>query len=186
LAIPRARKEELLDTYRQQLDQSNGFMMAEYTALSVSQMQELRRQAREQEGEVFVVKNTLFELALKEAELKIPEGLMTGPIMVAFSYSDVPTLARMLRTFAGTLEENRLIVKGGLLEGRMFGPSEVAAVADLPTRDEMLATVLRTINAPATQSVGVIASGIRQVINVVKAYADKLAEAGGETAEAAA
>jgi len=95
----------------------------------------------------------------------------------------------MFREFAQSFEEERFVVRGGMLEGRLFGARDAAAVADLPTREELLAQVLRTINAPATQTVGVIASGIRQVLNVIKAYADKLGEAGGdaaETAEAAA
>jgi ribosomal protein L10 len=59
------------------------------------------------------------------------------------------------------------------------------AIADLPTREELMAQVLRTINAPATQIAGVVASGIRQVMNVVQAYVDKL-EGGDTPAEAAA
>ncbi|MGC9347526.1 MAG: 50S ribosomal protein L10 [Anaerolineae bacterium] len=188
MAISRARKEELLDEYRRQMDESTGFMMAEYTALSVPQMQELRRQAHERSGEVFVVKNTLFGIVLKEAELEFDEEeVLTGPIVVAFCHEDVPPIARLFRDFAGDVEEGHFVVKGGMLEERIFGPEEAATVADLPTREELLAQVLRTINAPATQMAGVVASGIRQVMNVVKAYADKLEEeAGGAPAEAAA
>lgn len=188
MAISRARKEELLNEYRQQMDESSGFIMASYTGLSVPALQELRRQAREQQGEVFVVKNTLFELMLKEREVEIPdEDMMTGPIIIAFAHQDVPPVAKLMRTFAQSIEENRFVLKGGLLEGRLFGAQEASAVADLPTREELLAQVLRTINAPATQTAGVVASGIRQVVNVIKAYADKLEEeAGGVPAEAAA
>jgi len=189
LAISRARKEELLDVYRQQMDEGNGFMIASYTALSVAQMQDLRRRVREQDGEVFVVKNTLFTMMLEEAGHKVPESLLVGPTIVAFAHQDLPSLAKMFREFAQSFEEERFVVRGGMLEGRLFGARDAAAVADLPTREELLAQVLRTINAPATQTVGVIASGIRQVLNVIKAYADKLGEAGGdaaETAEAAA
>jgi large subunit ribosomal protein L10 len=187
LAISRARKEELLNEYRQQMDESNGFIMATYSGLSVPELQELRREVREQEGEVFVVKNTLFELMLQEKDVEIPEGMITGPIIVTFAHQDVPPVAKLMRNFAQSIEENRFVLKGGMLEERLFGAEEAAAVADLPTREELLAQVLRTINAPATQTAGVVASGIRQVVNVIKAYADKLEEeAGGVPAEAAA
>jgi large subunit ribosomal protein L10 len=190
LAISRTRKENLLDEYRQQLAESTGFVLAEYTALSVAQMQALRHSTREQEGEVFVVKNTLFDLALEEAGIESSEGPLTGPTMVAFAHKDVPSLAKLFREVAQSYEEGRFVVKGGMIEGRIFGAAEVATVASLPTREELLAQVLRTINAPATQAAGVVASGIRQILNVVKAYADKLEEAGGgaavEAAEAAA
>lgn len=185
MAITRARKEELLAEYRRQIDESAGFVMAEYTALSVAQMQDLRRQTRQAEGEAFVVKNTLFELVLKEKSIEVPEGLMTGPTLVAFCHKDVPSVAKLYSGAVKNYEAGRFVVKGGLLEGRIFGEDEVDAVSKLPTREELLAMVLRTINAPATQTAGVVASGIRQVLNVVKAYADKLEEAGGASAETA-
>jgi large subunit ribosomal protein L10 len=185
LAITRAHKEELLAEYHRQMDESTGFVMAEYYAVSVPQMQDLRRQTRQAEGEVFVIKNTLFKLMLEERGLTVPEDLMTGPMIVAFSHKDVPSLTKLFRNAARGLEADRLMVRGGLLEGRIFGQDEVVAVSNLPTREELLSLVLRTINAPATQTVGVIASGIRQVLNVVKAYADKLEEAGGASAETA-
>jgi len=186
LAITRAHKEEMVAEYHRQIDESTGFVMAEYNALSVPQMQDLRRQTRQAEGEVFVIKNTLFKLVLEERGLTVPEDLMTGSMVVGFSHKDVPSLAKLFRNAARDFEADCLIVRGGLLEGRIFGQDEVAAVSNLPTREELLSMVLRTINAPATQTVGVVASGIRQVLNVVKAYADKLEEAGGASAETAA
>ena len=185
MAITRAHKEELLAEYHRQIDESTGFVIAEYAALSVPQMQDLRRQTRQAEGQMFVIKNTLFKRVLEERDLAVPEDLMTGPMIVAFSHKDVPSLTKLFRNAARSFEADRLMVRGGLLEGRIFGQDEVAAVSNLPTREELLSMVLRTINAPATQTAGVVASGIRQVLNVVKAYADKLEEAGGVSAETA-
>jgi len=179
LAISRARKEELLTIYRQQLAESDGFVMASYLHLSTPQLQDLRGRVRELEGATFVVKNTLFRKVLEEAGLEVPDDLLTGPLIVGFSHQDVPSMARLFREFARGLEEGEFVIKGGMIEGRLFDAQEAAAVASLPTRDELLATVLRTFNAPATQMAGVVASGIRQVLNVIKAYADKLEESAG-------
>lgn len=186
MAISRARKEELVALYKQQLDQSSGIVMADYNAVTVSQMQDLRRRVREQQGQAFVVKNTLLELVLKDEGLDVPQELFTGPTLVAFCHQDVPPVAKLFREYAKEREEGRFVVKGGLLEGRFLSASETLAIADLPGREELLAMVLRTINAPASQTVGVVASGVRQILNVVKAYADKLQEAEGVPAEAAA
>jgi large subunit ribosomal protein L10 len=183
LAISRARKEELLDTYRQQLADSTGFIMAEYTALSVAQMQELRHRTRAEDSEVFVVKNTLFERALNEAGVDTPADLLSGPRLIAFCHKDVPSLAKLYREIAQSYED-RVTIKGGMIEGRIFGAAEAATVASLPTREELLSQVLRAINAPATQMAGVVAGGLRQVVNVIKAYADKLEDAGGAPGEA--
>ncbi len=185
MAITRARKEELLATYKQQLAESSGLVLADYTALTVPQMQDLRRKVREQQGQVFVVKNTLFSKALKDAGLEAPQGLLVGPTVAAFCHQDVPPVAKVFREFAKEVEAEKFTIKGSLLEGAFLSRQDTLAIADLPTRDELLSMVLRTINAPATQTVGVVASGIRQVLNVVKAYVDKLEE-GGAPAEAAA
>jgi large subunit ribosomal protein L10 len=186
LAISRARKDELVAEYRQELEKSSGMMFANYTAIPMGQVDDLRRNARKQNGQIFVVKNTLMGLVLKEAGLEPPEDLLTGPTMVAFCYKDVPAVAKLFRDFTKEVEESRFEIKGCLLDGEFLLGKRAAAVADLPSREEVLAQVLRTINAPATQAVGVVASGIRQILNVVNAYVTKLEEAGGEPAEAAA
>ena len=184
MAISRARKDEIVTVYRQQLADSSGVIMADYNALNVPQMQSLRRMVRENNGQVFVVKNTLFKMVMEETGVSIPEDLFIGPTLVAFCHEDVPSQAKIFREFARESEAGQFTVKGGYMEGNFLSASETLAAADLPTRDEALAMVLRTINAPATQTVGVVASGIRQVLNVIKAYADKLEETAGAPAAA--
>ena len=184
MAISRARKEELLETYRQQMAESTGFVMAEYTKLSVAQMQDIRQRSRAENSEVFVIKNTLFQRLLEESDVKAPGELLEGPRLIAFSHKDVPSLTKLFREIAQSYDEDRFVIKGGMIEGRIFDAAEAATVANLPTREELLAQVLRTINAPATQMAGVVAGGLRQVVNVIKAYADKLETAGGASVEA--
>ncbi len=186
MAISRERKEDLVAEYKDQLSKSQGMVLAHYTALTVAQMQDLRRQVREKEGQIFVVKNTLLNLALQETDTEPPEGLLVGPTLVAFCHEDVPPLAALFRDFSKELEEaDNFVIRGALLEGDFISSEETLAIADLPSREELMAQVLRTINAPATQIAGVVASGIRQVMNVVQAYVDKL-EGGDTPAEATA
>lgn len=189
MAITRARKEELLEEYRQQAADSSGILLAEYTALSVPQMQKLRHQIREQEGALYVVKNTLFRIAMEEQDVDVPEAFITGPTLAAFCHQDVPPVAKILRDYTKEAEEGRFRVKGGFMSGQPLSEEAALAVADMPSREELMAQVLRTINAPATQvvsvltngggkpMVNVVASGVRQVVNVVKAYVTKLEEA---------
>lgn len=185
MAISRARKEELIETYREQLERSNGMVFAHYLGLSVPKMEELRGQALDNDGEVFVVKNTLISKVLEDADITPPEGLFIGPVATAFCHEDVPPMAKLFRDFAKSVEGGTFEVKGGFLEGKYLSSEETLSIADLPGRDELMAQVLRSINAPATQIAGTVASGIRQIMNVVQAYVDKLEE-GGASAEAAA
>ncbi|MGC9396064.1 MAG: 50S ribosomal protein L10 [Anaerolineae bacterium] len=186
MAISRERKEELVAIYKQQMAESNGVILANFTALTMPQMQDLRRRAREYDVRIYVIKNTLLDVVLKEQGMEAPQGLFTKPMMAAFCHEDVGPTAKLFLDFAKEVTEDNFLIKGGIMEGRFLDQAQARALADLPTRDVLLSQVLRTINAPATQVAGVVASGIRQVLNVLQAYVDKLEGEGGAAAEAAA
>ena len=177
MAISKERKVELVTQYVEQLKKSQGIILADYRSLGVNDMDGIRRAMRSVDGKFQVVKNRLLLLALKEAEMSLPEEWLVGPVAVSFCYGDVPPVAKVLKDAAKDLEA--LQIKGGLLGASVIAREEMYAIADLPPREALLAMVLGTINAPATRVAGVVAGGIRQVVNVLQAYADKLQESGG-------
>lgn len=175
MAITKERKEALVQQYREQVQQSGGIILADYRGLRVTQMEQLRRSLREVEGSVSVVKNRLLKLALADMNLAVPDEMLEGPTVVAFCQEEVPPVAKAMTDFA---KDNPLAIKGGLLEAAVLSGDQVKTLAKLPSREVLLAYVLGTVNAPATQVAGVVASGIRQVLNVLQAYVDKLEEGG--------
>jgi large subunit ribosomal protein L10 len=181
LAISREKKEELVKSYVEKLKQSKGFILTDYRGLSVGQVEDVRGALRPIEGQFHVVKNRLFSLALEEVEISIPDEILTGPTAASFCYDEVPPVAKAL---VEAIEDTSLEVKGGLLEHNFLSAEQVKAIAELPSREVLLAQVLGTINAPATQLTGVIANGVRQVLNVLQAYVDKLEESGEASAPA--
>ncbi len=184
MAISRKRKEELVAEYAAQYEQCTGIILAHYKALTVQRMEGLRRRAREQQGEIFVVTNTLLRQVLENRGVKLPEDALTGPTLAVFCKRDLAPLAKLFNDYTGEVEEGRFAVRGAVLDGHYYDAARAKQLADMPTREQLLAQVLGTINAPASQMVGVVASGIRQVLNVLQAYVDKLE--GGVPAEAAA
>ncbi len=185
MAISRARKEDWVALYTQKMVESQALIFAHYSGLSVKQMQALRRAIREQEGEIFVVKNTLLRDVINEQGLDVPEDFFTGPTLAAFCYQEAPPVAKMFRDFAKEYE-GHFNLRGSLVEGNFYSAEQTKALADMPGRDELFGMLLGTINAPATQMAGVVASGIRQILNVVQAYVDKLEGGDSAPAEAAA
>jgi large subunit ribosomal protein L10 len=177
LAISKQRKIELVAQYVEQLQQSRGFILADYRGLGVSDMNGIRQALRPLGGKFRVVKNRLLLLALKEAGMSLPEEWLIGPTAIGFCYDEVPPVAKVLKDATKDLETLR--IKGGLLGGSVIAEEEVRAIADLPPRGVLLAQVFGTIHAPATRVAGVVSSGIRQLVNVLQAYADKLQESGG-------
>jgi len=182
LAISRERKEELIQQYVERLNQSQGVILADYRGLRVVEMEQLRRAARESGGVLQVVKNRLLKRALAEAGLSLPDEWLQGPTLVAFCTDEMPATAKAMVDFAKDVPA--LVIKGGLLEGAILSDEQVKDLAHLPSREVLLSQVLGTINAPASQVAGVVASGIRQVLNLLQAYVDKL-EGGASAPQAA-
>lgn len=183
MAITKERKGELLDLYAEQLAQSQGIILANYRGLGVAQIEQLRRQARENNIVFHVVTNRLLKLALNRQGMQIPDEWLEGPTAVAFCHGEVPAAAKVLTDMAKEME--LFVLKGGLVGTTPISAQEVETLARLPSREVLLAQVLGGINAPASQVVGVIASGIRQVLNVLQAYVDKLQEGGAPVLQAA-
>ena len=182
MAISKQQKIELVAQYTEQLKQCQGVILSDYRGLSVHDMSEIRRAMRPTGGKFQVVKNRLLALALKEVGISLPEEWLTGPTAVSFCYDEVLSVAKALTDAARDLEA--LSIKGGWVGASVIGPEQVHTLADLPPKEVLLAQVLGSINAPASQVVGAVASGIRQVLNVLQAYVDKLQESGNMPAAA--
>ena len=177
MAISRQRKTELVAQYVEQLKQSQGIILADYRGLTMGNMSTIRRALHPVKSKFQVVQNRLLALALKEMGMSVPEEWLTEPTAVSFCYAEVPPVARALMDAAKEME--LLHIKGGLAGTSVIAAEQVRTIADLPSREVLLAQVLGTINAPASRVSGTIASGIRQVLNVLQAYVDKLQEASG-------
>jgi large subunit ribosomal protein L10 len=184
LAITKERKEELLKTYADLVQKSEGLILIEYRGLSMKGMDPLRGKVRDAAGELHVVKNTLALRALEAAGRSAPAELFTQTTAVGFAFGDVPAVAKALTTFAKDSEFVK--VKGGLLGSKLLTVKEIEALAELPPMPVVRAQLLGLLQAPASRITGAIAGSVRQVVNVVKAYADKVEEGAAEAAPAAA
>lgn len=172
MAISKQKKGELIAQYVEQLKKSQGVILTDYRGLTVSDVHGLRRGLRPLDVKFQVVKNRLLMLALKEAGMSLPEEWLTGPTAVGFCYKEVPPAAKYLRDAMRDLEALRF--KGALVGSSLIAADGVQALADLPPREVVLAQILGTIQCPAGRVAGVVANGIRQVLNVLQAYVDKL------------
>ncbi len=174
MAITRQRKEELVARYRELLEASTALVFTDYRGVTVAQINELRSQLKETGTTYMVVKNRLLKLALEQAgrpsEL---DGLLTGPNAVAFLGEDIGKGVKTLRDWIRQSGDELITIKGALLEDEVLDAERAASLANLPTREEMLATLLATIMAPASQLARVIHEPGASLARVVKARADQ-------------
>jgi large subunit ribosomal protein L10 len=122
-----------------------------------------------------VAKNTLLMLALKRANMPVPEDLLEGPSAVAFCHGDIAGPAKAINDF---LKDKEIKVKGAIMGGSVLRGAEATALASLPSRDQLFGRLLGTINAPGTQTAGVVAAGIRQILYALKSRIDQLEKQG--------
>jgi large subunit ribosomal protein L10 len=119
---------------------------AEYRGLTVSELTKLRKTARESGVYLRVVKNTLAKKAIAGTELECMQEGLVGPLLLAFSMEDPGGAARLIHDFAK--DHDKLIAKIVAIGGKSFGPSELARLARLPTRDQGISLLMSVMKAP--------------------------------------
>jgi len=169
LALTKARKEELIAEYVELLKQSNAVFMTEYMGLSVKRLQELRAAVNKSDGTLLVTKNTLMLRALQQTGKPAPADQLTGQLATGFAMDEAPSLAKALTEFLKS--EEMISVKFGIMDDKILSAEEVLALAKLPSLEELRAQILGMIQAPARNIAAVVAGGVRQVVNVLDAYA---------------
>lgn len=175
MAITKKRRSELVQEYGELLKKSEALIITSYSGINMKGIDTLRGKVRDAAGEFHIVKNTLAALALKEAGLPVPEEMLTGSSAIGFAFKDVPGVAKAITDFAKDSEFVK--VKGAVMGSKTLSVKQVEALASLPPLPVVRAQLLGLLNTPATRLTGAIAGGVRQLVNVVKAYADKEQEA---------
>jgi len=173
--VSRERKEEIVAKLAEDLGKAQAIILTDYRGVPTAELAKLRLDLRGMQSGLHVVKNTLVELALKRAGMPVPEDLLQGPTAMAFCYRDIAGPARAINEF---LKDKNIKIKGAILGGSILRGAEANALANLPTRDQLFGRLLGTLNAPGTQVAGVVASGIRQVLYLLKARAEQLEKQG--------
>jgi large subunit ribosomal protein L10 len=138
-------KQQLVSEVSAKLKESSCTVVADYRGLSVAQVTQLRRNLREAGIEFQVLKNTVVRRATADAQLTDLDEILTGPTAIAFG-KDVVAPAKILSDFAK--KNDKLQIKGGVVEGRVVDTAQIKALADLPSREGLLSMLLSVLQAP--------------------------------------
>ena len=169
----RDNKEQLVAELAGRLSGAKATFIADYRGLNVEQVNALRGQLRAAGAEYQVVKNTLLRLASRETPSECIDPFLAGPTAIAIAGSDPVAPAKVLAEFAKT--NNKFILKGGALDGKRLSVDDIKALADLPSREVLLARLLGSLNAPTTNFVGVLAAVPRSLVLALAAIQEKKA-----------
>lgn len=174
MAKTRAQKEQIVTELAELLSEGKSFVLSDYSGMSVSEVQDLRKKMKDQDGEFMVVKNKLFKLALEKAGLSLENFDFTGPIALTVSRADEVASAKETYEFAKECEA--LEIKAGLLEGSMLSKEDVVSLAQLPSKEQLLGQLVGTLNAPISGFVRVLAGPSRGLVTALSAVADQKGE----------
>lgn len=163
-------KSQAIQELRARIDRASAVIMTEYRGLKAQEMLRLRRALRQSGLEYKVVKNTLLRRAASGTYAEKAANEVTGPIGVALGYDDPAAAVKALSERAGELE--KLNIKWGCIDKQYFGAADIATLAKLPGRQDMLGRLVATIHSPVTNLVFTLQSIPQRLVGTLQAYAD--------------
>jgi large subunit ribosomal protein L10 len=169
--MPRPEKVQAIAGIKERMELAEAVFVAEYAGLTVKEQQQLRRGLRAASGEFKVVKMTLARRAMEELGHPGLLNLLVGPAGLAYANRDASAVARVLRDFAR--DHPRLMVKGALFGDQVLAPERVSELADLASREVLLARVAGALQAPASRMAGLLAAVQRGMATAMQQLADK-------------
>lgn len=181
---PRADKVAVVAEVKEKLEAADGVLLTEYRGLDVPAMAELRQSLTPAGGEYKIYKNTLVKLAANELGMELDE-LLVGPTALAFvgekadgSKGDPAAVAKALKEYSKA--NDKLIIKGGVLDGQAVTAEEIRAIADLPSREVMLSEFAGVMESILGDFAGVLDAKLQEFVGCM----DALIEKGGPSGEA--
>ena len=170
--MDRAQKEQLVEDLGQIFESSGVVVVAHYEGMTVAEMQDLRANMREAGGSVRVAKNRLAKIALEGKPCASIAQYLTGMTVLAYS-EDPVAAAKVVDKFAK--DNDKLVVLGGAMGDTALDPAGVKAVAGMPSREELIASIVGCIGAPASNIAGAIGAPASNIASILSTIEEKAA-----------
>lgn len=174
MSLKRSEKSKILEELKDKLSRASATVLTDFKGLTVAEMMTLRDALAAEKVEYKVVKNTLMRMACRNTGASALEPLLHGTCAIAIGYDDPTVPARVLKKI--TKSNEKLKIKGGALGGKFLTPEEVMALADFPTKQELLAQLLGVLAAVPTALVTVLSGVPRNFVGVLSALKQKREE----------
>lgn len=160
-------KKAIVADIRQKLEDAQSVVFVDYRGLTVAEVTELRNQCRAAGVEYVVLKNTMIELAAREAGIEGLDPFLKGPTAVAFGMKDAVAPAKVLTEFIKKVKKTE--IKCGLVDNKLLDVAGVQALAELPPKEVLIAKMMGSLNAPITNFVGVLSATLRSLVYAIEA-----------------
>lgn len=170
------QKQEILRNLSEKFKKSKSVVFAGFNALTVKDNEVLRDQFRKENSEYYVAKKTLMNLAFKDQISDLNVRTMDGKLAAVFSYEDEVAPAKIIANFRKDKEKaDKIFFLGGILENKLLSKEEMESLSQLPSKPELYAKLVGSLNAPVSGFVNVLAGNLRGLVGVLKAISEKKA-----------
>jgi large subunit ribosomal protein L10 len=177
--MARPEKVKVVEEFTEFMDSSQAVYVADYQGLDVGQISELRAAFRAEGVKMRVAKNTLVRRAMEASGAAELASVLSGPNAFVFGFDDPVVPARIIREFKKKAKVEKPAVRGFIMDGQFLPGEEFDAISELPGKDELVARVVGSIQAPLSELVYTFSGILRELVGTVEALADKRkAEAG--------
>jgi large subunit ribosomal protein L10 len=166
--LNRDNKQELVTEMHERLTRAKAVFLADFRGMSVEKATTLRNELRGASVEYKVFKNTLLDRAAQGTDMECLSPYLSGPTAIAISYDDPVSAAKVLSKFAKD-PQGKFVLKVGVLSGKLLDIKQIQALAELPSREVLIAKMLGSMQAPATNFVGVLAALPGSLVRVLDA-----------------
>jgi large subunit ribosomal protein L10 len=171
MALNLAQKKEVVAELADVASKALSLVASKYDGITVEQMTNLRRKARESGVYLRVVRNTLLERAVEGTEYACVQGACKGPLLYAFSKDDPGAAGRLIKDFAKS--NDKLVPKLVAVGGKLYGGADIERLASLPTREQALSMLLGCLVQPATKLVRTLAEPASMLARSLNAVAEQ-------------
>ena len=171
MSVARTEKAAVVAEVREKFATSNSVIVTEYRGLTVGALANLRRALRPLGAEYKVYKNTLVKIAARDGDMAAVDSMVGGPVAIAFVNGEVSAVAKALRDFAK--ENTALKLMGAVVDGKAVDAKGVKALADLPSRDVMLAKFAGLLKAPMSNTAYLLSALPRKAAYGLKALVEQ-------------
>lgn len=169
----KAFKSQKIDAMKEKFEKAQVAVVTEYKGYSVDEITTLRRNLQKEGGDYMVTKNTLAKIAAKGTAYEAISDLCKGPIAIAFGFEDQVSPAKVVSKFIKDSKKGEIL--GAVLEGSMLSADEAKALANLPSKEELYAKMLGSINSPASGIVGSVNAVMASLTRAIAAVRDQKA-----------
>lgn len=172
MAKTREQKKEIVKFYKKNLDESTGVIFADNPGLTANEVVDLKKKLSDVQAHFHILSNRLFKLAVTEKLSEKEQEMLVGPTTAIFTSGEITESAKILKEFSKETN-NKPTLKGGLLANVFINAEKTAQLADLPSKEELIAKTVYMFNSPLSGFANVLSGNIRNLVYALNAIKEK-------------